>query len=104
MRSGVLIPRNGLPEPQIVARELADRRAAHQFHVPLDFGPHEAESPLNTSLAGRSQRIEIAAANAYGLSADGEGLEHMAPALDTAIHEHVDAITHSIDDLGKLVE
>ena len=26
-----------LPEPQIVAGELADRRAAHEFHVALDL-------------------------------------------------------------------
>jgi hypothetical protein len=45
----------GLPEPQIAARELADRRTAHQFHVTLDFGTHQAESALHTGLAGGGQ-------------------------------------------------
>src|SRR5262245_59303047 len=94
----------GLPEPQIVARELADRRAAHQSHVPLDFGPDQVESTLHAGLTGRSQRIEIVATEADGFSANGERLQHVAAALDPPVHKYVDPIAHGIDNLGQLVE
>jgi hypothetical protein len=55
-------------------------------------------------LAGRSQRPEIVAANADRLGADREGLQDMGSSLDPAIHEHVDLITHSVDDFGQLIE
>jgi 4-oxalocrotonate tautomerase len=45
------------PEPQIVARELAERRAAHQFHVPLDFGPHQSEGPLHARPVALAQPL-----------------------------------------------
>ena len=38
------------------------------------------------------------------LAPSGERLQHMAAALDAAVHEHVDPIAHGIDDLGQLVE
>src|SRR5215469_1358647 len=44
------------PESQILARELADGVAPHQFHVALYFGSHEGQRPLDPSLAGRGQR------------------------------------------------
>jgi hypothetical protein len=40
--------------------------------------------------------------NAFG--ADREGLQDMGPPLDPAIHEHVDPITHGVDDFSQLVE
>ena len=91
-------------EPQIAARELADRGATHQLHVALYFSLHQAERPLDASLSGRSQRIEIVAADADGFGADGEGLQDVGPPLHSATHEHVDPITHSVNDFGQLVE
>jgi hypothetical protein len=63
-----------LPEAQIVARELADSRAPHEFHVALDLRAQQAKGTLHTRLAGCGQRIEVVAANTYGLGADGESL------------------------------
>src|SRR5438094_9609614 len=60
--------------------------------------------PLDPSLASRSQRIEIVAADADRLGADRERLQDMGPPLHPAIHEHVDPITYSVDDFGQLVE
>jgi hypothetical protein len=91
-------------EPQIVARELIDRGATHQLHVALYFSLHQTERPLDASLACRSQRIEIIAADADRLSADREGLQDMGPPLNPAIHEHFDPIAHGIDDFDELVE
>ena len=89
---------------RLSARELADRGAAHQLHVALYFSLHQAERPLDASLAGRSQRLEIVAADADRLGADRERLQDMGSPLHPAIHEHVDPITHSVDDFGQLVE
>ena len=68
------------------------------------FGLHQAKRPLDASLAGRSQRIEIVAADADRLGANRERLQDMGSPLDPAIHEHVDPITHGVDDLGQLIE
>ena len=54
---GMLISRTRLPEPQIFAREVGDRFAAHQFHVSFDFGADQAESTLHTGLAGGGERM-----------------------------------------------
>jgi hypothetical protein len=93
-----------LPEPQIVARELSDRRAAHQFHVTLEFGSDQAEGALDTGPAGCSQGIKIVAANADSFGANRKRLQHVTPALDAAIHKDVDPIAYGIDDLDQLVE
>ena len=42
--------------------------------------------------------------NADGFCADREGLQNVASPLNSAIHEHVDPITHGVDDFGQLVE
>jgi hypothetical protein len=55
-------------------------------------------------LAGHSQRIEIVAADADRLGTDREGLQDMGRSLHPAIHEHVDPVTHGVDDFGQLVE
>ena len=39
-----------------------------------------------------------------GLSRKYEGNTQLARKLDPAIHEHVDPITHGVDDFGQLVE
>lgn len=78
--------------------------ATHQLHVPLQFGPHQAERPLDASLAGRSQGIEILAADSDRLGPDREGLQDVGRSLDPAVHEHVVPTTHSVDDLGQLIE
>src|SRR5262249_61490752 len=93
-----------LPEPQIAAREVTDRRAAHQFHVPLDFAADQAESTFHAGLTGRGQRKEIIAAHPDGLGANRERLQHAAPALDAAIHKHVDPIAYGINNLRQLVK
>jgi hypothetical protein len=41
-------------EPQIIARELANRDTAHQFHVAFQFSFHQAKCRLDPSLAGGS--------------------------------------------------
>src|SRR6266480_5822046 len=41
-------------EAQIIARELANRDTAHQFHVAFQFSFHQAKCPLDPSLAGGS--------------------------------------------------
>src|SRR2546423_13330948 len=92
------------PEPQIVARELADRSAAHQLHVALQFGSHQAQRALDSGLASRGQWKKIEATEADRLGADRESLQDMGTPLDPAIHEHVDAITHGIDYFRQLVE
>src|SRR5262244_4378739 len=74
-------------EPQIIARELANRDTAHQFHVAFQFSFHQAKCPLDPSLAGGSQGIEIIAADPDRLGADRERLEDMRPALHPAVHE-----------------
>src|SRR5262245_20440634 len=93
-----------LSEAQVFARELVDGGATHQLHVSLYFSLHKAERPLDASLAGRSQRIQIVAADADRLGADRERLQDVRSPLHPAIHEHVDPITHGIDDFGQLVE
>ena len=55
-----------LPVPQIVTRELADRRAAHEFHVALNLCAQKAEGALNAGLARRPQRVEVIASDAHG--------------------------------------
>ena len=55
-------------------------------------------------MAGRSQRPEIVAADADRLGADREGLQDMGSSLDPAIHEHINPLTHGVDDFGELVE
>src|SRR5215468_3431195 len=91
-------------EPQIIARELANRDTAHQFHVAFQFSFHQAKCPLDPSLAGGSQGIEIIAADPNRLGADRERLEDMRPALHPAVHEYIDPITYGVDDFGQLVE
>src|SRR6201988_1769098 len=63
-----------------------------------------AKCPLDPSLAGGSQGIEIIAADPDRLGADRERLEDMRPALHPAVHKHVDPITYGVDDFGQLVE
>ena len=70
----------------------------------LDLGPHQAERPLDAGLAGRRQRKQIVAADADGLGAERQRLQHMRSALDAAVHHHVDPIADRIDDLGELIE
>jgi hypothetical protein len=92
------------PESQILARELADGGAPHQFHVALYFGSHEAQRPLDPSLAGCGQRIEIKAADTDCLGAHRERLQDMSPPLHSAVHQHIDPVAHGIHDFGQLVE
>ena len=91
-----------LPEPEIVAAELADRGAAHQLHVALNLGAQQAEGPLDAGLAGRRQRIEIGAADADGLGTERQGLQHVRAALHAAVHQHVDAIADGIESMFRL--
>jgi hypothetical protein len=58
-----------LSEAEIFTRELANRCTSHQLHSPLDLRSHEAKSPLNAGLTGRSERKEIKASDPHGLSA-----------------------------------
>src|SRR6516162_3863554 len=91
-------------KPQILARQLADRGAAHQLHIALQFSLHEAKRALDAGLSGRSQRIEIVAADADRLGADRESLQDVGPALHAAVHEHIDAIAHGVDNFSELIE
>lgn len=43
------------PKPQIVTGKLVDRCASHEFHVALQFSPHQAERSLDASLPCRRQ-------------------------------------------------
>src|SRR5262249_29985483 len=94
----------GLPEAQIVAGELADNRAPHEFHIALDLRAQQTEGPLRTRLAGRGQRVEVVAADAYGLGSEREGLQHMGASLDASVHQHIDAVANAIDNLGELIK
>ena len=44
-----------LSEPQVFAREFADRGTPHQLHSSLDLRPHEAQCSLDTHLASGRQ-------------------------------------------------
>src|SRR5438067_8336236 len=93
-----------LPEPQIVAGELADRGTAHQLHAPLDLASHEAERPLDTRLTGRRQGEEIEASEAHRLGAERKGFQNMRPALSPSIHHHVYSIADRVHDFSQLIK
>jgi hypothetical protein len=93
-----------LPEPQIFTRELVDRSAAHQLHSSLDLGPHQAKGPLNASLTGRRERIEVKASDSDGFRPERKRLQDVGSALDSSVHGHIDAIAHGIHDFSQLIE
>src|ERR1700722_1471867 len=93
-----------LPEPQVFARELVDRSAAHQLHVALELCPHQAKRPLDAGLTGGSEGIKIKTPDPDGFGPKRKRLQHMGPALDSSVHDDVDSIPHDIDDLSQLVE
>src|SRR2546430_4120142 len=97
-------PWKQLSEPQIFTRELADRSAAHQPHSPLDLRPHQAKGPLNAGLTGRRERIEIKAPDSNGFGSERERLQDVVAALDSSVHDHVDAIPDRIHDFSQLIE
>ena len=63
-----------LPEPQISARQLADRGTSHQFQIAFNLGPHEVEGPLDARLTSRRQREKIVTPNAHGFGAQRKRL------------------------------
>ena len=83
-------------------QEIRDTVAAHRHLTREQYVG--AQRALNASLTGPSQRKKIVATDADRLGADREGLQDMSPPLNPTIHEHVDPITHGIDDLDELVE
>jgi len=62
---------------------------------------HQAECPLDASLTGRCQGIQIIAAEADSLGAYRERLQDVTSTLDAAIHENIEPVTHGIDNLGE---
>ena len=62
------------------------------------------ERPFDAVLTGGRQRKEIVAAEAHGLGAQRERLEHMGAALHAAVHHHVDPVADGIHHFGQLVE
>src|SRR3954471_24791296 len=95
---------NRLSEAQIFARELVDRRAAHQLHSSFDLGPHQAKGALNAGLAGRRERIKIESSGSNGFGSQRKCLQDMGSALNPAVHDDVDLVADSIDDFRQLIE
>src|SRR5262245_52847519 len=91
-------------KPQVVARELADRSAAHQLHVALELCFHEHERPLDAGLAGGSERKQVIASYADCLGAERERLQHVRAASHATVHQYVQAVADRIHDFGQLIE
>ncbi len=43
-------------------------------------------------------------AHSHGLDAKAERVEHMGPALNSAVHEDVDFIAEGVNDYGQLIK
>src|SRR5215471_1824561 len=93
-----------LAKPQVVAREIIDRAAAHEPHPALDFGPQKAQCPFDAGLARRRKRVEVEATNPDRFGTQRKGFQDMRPALDSSIHQYIDSVTHRVDDFGELIE
>ena len=91
-------------------RYFDDLKLADQFHAAIVRSPHahadikSIDSRAALQMPGVHAVLTGKDYEADGLGTNGECLQHMAPALDAAIHKHVDAVAHGIDDFGQLVE
>jgi hypothetical protein len=56
---------------------------------------------LHAFLAHRAQAVQHGAADVGALGAERHGLQHVLAGADAAVHVHLDAVAHRVDDLGQ---
>src|SRR6516162_399183 len=91
-------------EPQVVTAQLVDRPAAHQLHVPFDFGIQIFESPFDAGLTRGRQGIQIKSPSRTRFCAHGKGFQNVRAPGNAPVANDICLITDSVDYLGKLVE
>jgi hypothetical protein len=78
--------------------------ASHQLHVALDLRAHLPECSFDTGLPSGGEWKKIVAPHADRFGPKRKRLQHMCSPLDSAVHNHINTISHSIDDLRQLIK
>jgi len=83
---------------------LINRTTSHEPHCPFSLGAHQTERTLNARLSRCGQWKKIRPAESYRLGAHRECLQHMRPALNSAVKQNIDLVAYSVNNFGKLVK
>ena len=95
----------GGKKPSGTLMSSGDRSAMPDFPMPSKVASmppaQDVQDVLDTGLAIGREAPKIRPADHHGFGAEGQCLNDIGSATDTAIHDHLHIIAHGVDDLGK---
>src|SRR6266513_3365774 len=93
-------PRSGRPAHER-RRELPERAHAALLHRRLQFDAQELEHALDAGLPERAQAPEVGPADAHRALAEGQALDEVGAAPESAVDQYRDAAAHGSMISGK---
>src|SRR5205807_659142 len=74
------------------------------LHRRLQFDAQELEHALDAGLPERAQAPEVGPADAHRARAEGQALDEVGAAPESAVDQYRDAAAHGFDDLGQGID